>query len=243
VSIAPDFSHQPFTPRAATALPRSGCRKRNRPAERVKSDSAAALSDGIAEALNNHKRPRESRRTHDRQKAADRAPSSQTVCNHQPYACSQRAGRQGITRSRSGMKRALNLAVVILLIILSTALLAATIGKSGVRLTGDTEGYLGSAMSLAIGEGFGTQGYSPVDDTIAFTQLTHYPPLLSSFYSLFIIGGIDPAVTLTVVSVFGWFMLLIATAMYVFTNTKSYSALILAILLTSITYPYLWHYG
>jgi len=141
------------------------------------------------------------------------------------------------------MKRALNLTVVVLLIISSTALLTATIGKSGVRLTGDTKGYLGSAMSLAIGEGFVTQGYSPGDDTIAFTHLSHYPPLLSSFYSLFIILGVDPAVTLTVVSVFGWVMLLITTAIYAFTNTKSYSALILTILLTSITYPYLWHYG
>ena len=58
-------------------------------------------------------------------------------------------------------RSALYITVIVLLIVASTALLVATIGESGVRVPGDTEAYLGCAVSLVNGDGFVIQHYIP----------------------------------------------------------------------------------
>lgn len=129
--------------------------------------------------------------------------------------------------------------IVSVLIAVGLAVMARQIGETGVWISWkDARWYFRSGVSLAEDLGYTVPIYRIAEDALEWIPLTHYPPLVSTFYALGIRLGIAPETVPGIVNLIAWGLFITGVALLSARVAQRASAAAWGVTLALLTWPY-----
>jgi hypothetical protein len=125
-------------------------------------------------------------------------------------------------------------------IVVSTTLLALIVVPHGLSVhLADSFRYVTGAANLVSERGYIVDTYDPMTSTLGIRPVSHYPPLLSIGYAIFLLLGAPLLLAPSLMNLLCWVALLLGIGVLTYRLSKHPWIATLAVVTTAVTHAYL----